>query len=210
MGSHILLFFFLSTACWFYLSNYFCTLISVVFCGPAAICQLSLELRPMVLGLWDILCTGCCSEGWSSSVFSSDLLIQHVINGHCWHSYLSCFLVWVMVFLCFLANIATSHGQTCHSVLLSLDLHPQGSSSPSFRWSVVLYLWLAVSCCLIPAWLFWCQCFVHTKYFYFPCLAMSLAVWVLGNDGFPLWVHKESLCFYLLKELWKICVIFFP
>lgn len=59
----------------------------------------------------------------------------------------------------------------------------------------------------VSGWLFCCQCFVHKKYFYFPCLAMSLAVWVLGNDGFLLWVRKESLCFYLLKELWKIGVI---
>lgn len=59
----------------------------------------------------------------------------------------------------------------------------------------------------VSGWLFCCQCFVHKKYFYFPCLAMSLAVWVLGNDGFPFWVQKETLCFYLLNELWKVGVI---
>lgn len=98
----------------------------------------------------------------------------------------------------------TPHGQTYRSVLLSLESVPR--ARPHLLWGGLLfsaYGWLFH----VSGWLFCCQCFVHKKYFYFPCLAMSLAVWVLGNDGFPFWVQKETLCRYLLKELWKVGVI---
>lgn len=172
------------TACRFHSSNLLLCCIGVALCGPGILRQLSLEWGQTVLGLCGLLCAGCCPE----EVLPCLVLLSYPA---CNKQTLLAFLVWRMVLLVLLGK---------HYLAPWLDLSV----------AQCYFLWICIArarphllsggllfCTCgwlfhVSGWLFCCQCLVYEKNFYFPFLAMSLAVWVLGNDGFPLWVQKES------------------